>query len=73
MRCRNYSLENKQCRLIYDNPFCVSMQDLIPQCGGLSDITKCAWYRTGYSTEVDMKENRIRLRKLREELGLVRE
>lgn len=73
MRCRNYSLENKQCRLIYDNPFCVSLQDLIKICNGVADTNKCCWYRTGYSTELDMRENRKRLRKLREELGLVRE
>lgn len=57
-RCRTYSLENKCCRLLYDNPFHVSMADIDIHCIGVSNKTKCCWYKPPYINEVAIMAER---------------
>jgi hypothetical protein len=73
MRCRTYSEPNNCCKLLYDNPFKVSMSDINPKCDGISDKTKCAWYKSPYLNEVDLRAERNTLRNMRRRLGITQE
>jgi hypothetical protein len=73
MICKTYSIQNKCCSLLYNNPFKVNMRDIDSMCNGISDKTKCCWYKSPYLNEVELRAERNVLRNMRRRLGIIQE
>ena len=48
--CRNFSIENDQCRYNYTPGAIINLKDLKPNCKGQATIGECCWYHIGKFT-----------------------
>lgn len=64
--CRNYSLENKQCRYNYIKNAMISFKDLKPHCIGYAEVSECCWYNIGkltpFISDADLRKYRKRFK-----------
>jgi hypothetical protein len=44
VRCKNWSVINKQCRYNYTRNSLINSKDIIPYCDGFKSIQECCWY-----------------------------
>lgn len=62
-RCKCFSIENKQCGLLYHNPLCLDLNDLKMYCDGVNvNKLTCPYYSRPFSDE-EIKKLREALRK----------
>lgn len=66
VRCRNYSVENLQCRYNYTPHPMINIKDLIPHCDGHADFSKCCWYHIGkltpFVSDIELRQYRARFK-----------